>query len=429
MIGLQASRYRPGTVAGRHDTAVRTPPPPYSDRRAGRATRPGRHRLTPLAAAAAAAAILLAAAAPAAAAEPENIHAGAKPSGETTVWQQTLTPVTTEVDGTVYTGCADGGKGLGVGVTDCSGQRGYDGQLGTAPYEGATGSLWLSNSAIVLSGVTYRITALLTDSSGVLTVTFDKQIPDELLDNMSLEIHPYVEPEDSLVTQYDGFIPGYTAPSANRLEVADDASTVNLPDGGQSLVFSSGPADWKMATSESVKHPNGGVIMGSGKGTWGNVTMRLTYEGTPPQATQKKSGQGSGATPEPRPDGKIARPDKSTADGKIAQPEKKEEAPGDEAPGDEAPGDGVTAQPQHNDNGSPESADPAPPQQDNGDGDPETAAPQQPALEGAAADYDADGDGQISSDEYAAGAADFGNTKLTLEEILQIRQAYIDSQK
>ena len=331
------------------------------------------------------------------------------PSGETTVWQATLTPVT-YYEGGQFVGCSDTGTGQGVGHASCT-QPGYDGKPGTAPYEGVNGSTWLTKSKITLSGETYRIVTLSTDGSGGnLAIVFDKPIPDDLLANMYLEVNPYVEPGDGLVSRYKGFAPGWTAPTAaTRLSLDGSLASAG---GVHSVSVSGAPTDWKMATSNTVKLPGGGSYTAQGT-AWGSVTMRITYAGTPPQASPSPSGAGSGATPEPRLDGKVAKPSGSGSgatkeprpDGRVAKPE------------------------EQGDNGSAEPAEPAPTQQEDSGGDADPTPPQPPALEGVVADYDADGDGRISSDEYLAGAADYGKAKLTIQQILRIRQAYIDGHK
>jgi hypothetical protein len=358
----------------------------------------------------AAVAVLLAAAAPAAAQNPE-------PSGEHQVWLSTLTPVNSEKSGTVYTGCDNEGRGRGVGHARCSGP----------------GHNWLSRNSFDLGGETYTFITIAANSSGDLTVKLDKQIPSELLVNIALEIKPYVAPIDSLTSPNIRFTPGYKEPDANRL-VTSNATTTDWSDGSQSLVWGTTISDWKVAISGSVRYENGRTEHYGSPSVWGVVTMRLTYAGAlPPDlgTAQPESptdyvvpgynpppqGQGGGdgdtgnqqqpepvdvTPPEQEDSGQQQQGGRTAPDGQD-QPEQQ----------GEASGDGVAAPTQQGDNGSPELTDPAP--------------PQRPALQGAAADYDADGDGRISSDEYGAAAADYGKTKLSVEEILQIRQGYIDS--
>jgi hypothetical protein len=342
----------------------------------------------------AAVAALLAATAPAAAQDP---YAGSKWSGETTVWQATLTPIHfSDADGGLFIGCSDTGTGRGgVGDASCS----------PSSHEGATWSTWLTTNSLALSGQTYRILEIGSTGAGGIEFVFDKPIPDALLTNMNLEINPYVQTSQITSSVYVGFAPGWDAPSGG-LRHSLDSTGAAQPDGTQAVSLTTGgPTDWRTSM--------------------GTVTMRITYVGTPPDlgAGQPESPTGyvvPGYNPPPQGQGGGAGDT-----GKQQQPEPvditppEEEDSGQQKQGGQTPPDGQH-QPQRqggvgSDNGSPEPADPAP--------------PQRPALDGAAADYDADGDGRISSDEYQAGAADYGDTKLSVKQILQIRQAYIDSQK
>jgi hypothetical protein len=326
----------------------------------------------------------LAATAPAAAEDPVLVN-------ETTVWSSWLTPVTSTIGTIVNTGCSDEGVGRFVGHGSCN-------QPGV---EGAQGSIWLSKSTFQLSGQTYRFTQIV-NNGGVLTIKLDNQIPSDLWQQMAFEILPYVEPIDVLTSPHLGFAPSFTEPDANRLDnnaftTLDDASS-----GTQTHVTTSAPTDWKMATSASVKYENGRTEHYGSKSVWGGVALRLVYSGTPPQAQQPPSGSGGSSQGL----GKLAPPTK------IEEPQPVERQPQGQV---QASGNGVPDPAQPSNDGSAEPAAPAP--------------PQRPALDGAAADYDADGDGRISSDEYGAAAAEYGKTNLSVAEILQIRRAYIESQQ
>ena len=322
---------------------------------------------------------------------------GPVPAGESPVWLTSFTIVNFEEGGTGYTGCSDNGTGLGVGTASCD-----------AP--------WLSGNTFNLAGQTYKITFLATDSTGNLTIKLDKQIPSEQRAKLALDVLPYVEPEDTLITTNNGFVPGYTAPNATRFDFLTATDHVN---GTQTITdMDTTVTDWKMATSDEMKYPNGRTCSNACSGTaWGWAALRIVYEGTPPQAAQAPGGSGNRNNPD-RPLGALPRPENS---GEPLKHQEQGKAPADAGP---PPAD---AGPPPADAGPPP-ADAGPPPADAGPPPADAGPPPRPPLQGVAADYDADGDGLISSDEYLTGATDYGKTELTVEEILQLRQAYIDSQ-
>jgi hypothetical protein len=241
-------------------------------------------------------------------------------------------------------------------------------------------STWLTRSTFDLAGETYRIITLAADSSGNVILKVDKDIHVDHLDYLVLETLPWVSPVDTLTSHHQGFSPGFTQPDSTDM-VAVSATSSLFADGSVSFAWAAGVTDWRMATSTTINYPNGRSCPECSGTAWGGVALRIVYEGTAPQAPQAPAGsgqtntQGLGRLPEP-----VIIPDPG---GQPPQEQKHGEAP----------------------------------------------EPTRPPLEGVAGDYDADGDGLISSDEYLTGATDYGRTDLTTEEILQLRQAYIDSQK
>ena len=212
----------------------------------------------------------------------EHSSAESRPSGESTVWQSMLIVVEAEDSGITYTGCRNGGTGRGVGDTRCSG--GY--------------SDWLGEPSFKLAGEWYTFTTIATNSDGDLTVTLDKQIPSRHIAAMSMEVNPYIEPEGSMM---QGFVAGYTAPDANRLE-ASNATVRNLPDGSQSMIWSASVTDWKIATRA--------------ENAWGHVTMRLVYDDDLPETSEPKCTNCDTGSDE----GRAKRSDTSTSESKDPDP-------------------------------------------------------------------------------------------------------------